>query len=116
MSDLKELFDMLDPNKLGIITIDEFCKGCQKLKGVAKSKDLIQVSCMVGHQIGDLAGLVDLQTEKNEVLDNVIDRLNEIDQEYFQDQRERKKARQLRRKGPPSNAAIEDKIDAASVG
>lgn len=112
VSDLKDLFDLLDPTKTGAITIDEFCKGSQKLKGVAKSKDLIRVSVKVGKQIGKLSGMTELQEEKNEQLDNVVDRLASIDNDFLADLYKKRK-KQGKTQGPPSNAPIEDKIDAA---
>jgi voltage-gated sodium channel len=47
IQDLNELYDLLDENQDKSITIQEFFKGCEKLKGVAKSRDIIDLSVKV---------------------------------------------------------------------
>lgn len=47
VQDLNELYDLLDENQDKSITIQEFFKGCEKLKGVAKSRDIIDLSVKV---------------------------------------------------------------------
>lgn len=47
IQDLNELYDLLDENQDKSITINEFFKGCEKLKGVAKSRDIIDLSVKV---------------------------------------------------------------------
>merc|ERR550537_411021 len=47
IQDLNELYDLLDENQDKSITISEFFKGCEKLKGVAKSRDIIDLSVKV---------------------------------------------------------------------
>merc|ERR1719375_2117104 len=47
IQDLNELYELLDENQDKSITIQEFFKGCEKLKGVAKSRDIIDLSVKV---------------------------------------------------------------------
>lgn len=47
IQDLNELYDLLDENQDKSITISEFFKGCEKLKGIAKSRDIIDLSVKV---------------------------------------------------------------------
>merc|ERR1719335_104106 len=47
IQDLNELYDLLDENQDKSITINEFFKGCEKLKGIAKSRDIIDLSVKV---------------------------------------------------------------------
>merc|ERR1719409_2419498 len=41
---LREAFGEADSDQSGTITIDEFLKGCKRLKGPARSKDVISVT------------------------------------------------------------------------
>merc|ERR1719281_2222893 len=47
IQDLNELYDLLDENQDKSIMIQEFFQGCEKLKGVAKSRDIIDLSVKV---------------------------------------------------------------------
>lgn len=50
-------------------------------------------------------------------MDDVLQRLEELHKEYFaQNSNKAKRSKLKNRKGPPSNAPLEDKIDAISVG
>merc|ERR1712232_146910 len=43
-TDARSLFDLLDKDSSGEVDIDEFCEGCLRLKGEAKSFDIHRVN------------------------------------------------------------------------
>ena len=47
MSDLQEMFHLLDSDESGEVTMEEFFRGFLKLKGPAKGKDMITLSVSV---------------------------------------------------------------------
>lgn len=116
--DMNKLFDMLDPDNSGTITIDEFLEGCARLKGVAKSKDIVKLAMEVtvyGSEVRDMAHQTD---ENNHILDECIERLNEMNREYFQDGAEKKKKerRASKKTGFKENMPLEDRLDTISMG
>ena len=44
LDECEELFTMLDQDGTGEVSIDEFFKGCVRLKGQAHGKDMVQVA------------------------------------------------------------------------
>mmetsp|Transcript_35360 Transcript_35360/g.101685 ORF Transcript_35360/g.101685 Transcript_35360/m.101685 type:complete len:582 (-) Transcript_35360:140-1885(-) len=53
VDDPQQIFDLLDYDESGELTIDEFIEGCLRMKGTAKSKDLlvaqVALDCMKRH-------------------------------------------------------------------
>lgn len=80
--EMHELFSLLDADDSGTITIDEFQKGCMRMKGAAKSKDMIQLSMHIKAYNFHLDELNDDVNEQNEVLDTVLKRLQRTEKEF----------------------------------
>merc|ERR1712118_259556 len=64
-----ELYTLLDVDSSGELSIDEFISGCMRIKGNAKSKDLLAVQIAVdtlGSKFGDLSQA--LETAGNKIM------------------------------------------------
>ncbi len=72
--DLRMLFDLLDADGSGEITIDEFRKGCLKLQGTAKSKEMIKLAVHVSTYNSNLDDMQDAMEEQNRTLKKIYNR------------------------------------------
>merc|ERR1711904_756609 len=74
MNEAKNLFSVLDADGQGSLSIDEFIGGCLRLKGSAKSKDLLsvqlQVECLAS-KMDDMESTLEVNERKMEALDKV---------------------------------------------
>lgn len=74
MSEAEELFKVLDSDNQGTLDIEEFIGGCLRLKGSAKSKDLlnvqIQVECLA-KKMDDLEETLSEKERKMDALEKV---------------------------------------------
>jgi len=74
MDEAKNLFSVLDADGQGSLSIDEFIGGCLRLKGSAKSKDLLSVQIQVeslAKKMDDLESTLTQNERKMEALDKV---------------------------------------------
>lgn len=74
MNEAKNLFSVLDADGQGSLSIDEFIGGCLRLKGSAKSKDLLSVQIQVeslAKKMDDLEATLTQNERKMEALDKV---------------------------------------------
>merc|ERR1711871_1460342 len=68
LEDPHEIFSLLDVDQSGELSIDEFISGCMRIKGNAKSKDLLAVQVAVdtlGSKFADLSA--SLETAGNKI-------------------------------------------------
>merc|ERR1719473_2555744 len=72
MSDAMELFYILDHDGSGELSVDEFIGGCMRLKGSAKSKDLLAVQISVE----TLSKRLDMLEDKLEASENKVMQLD----------------------------------------
>merc|ERR1740123_1967431 len=75
-NDARVLFRLLDRDQSGIIDIDEFCDGCMRLKGEAKSFD---VHCMIYEStrlMNRWADFMDFSEERLNNIDGFVQRAN----------------------------------------
>merc|ERR1719420_752862 len=93
VSDLNELYELLDEDGSGSITIDEFFKGCVKLKGVAKSRDIIELSMHVTTYLKQATGLLKNMEEQSDTLTDVMNRLEVMDKDFLRTEDAGKKKR-----------------------
>merc|ERR1719420_419536 len=80
---ISELNELLDEDGSGSITIDEFFKGCVKLKGVAKSRDIIELSMHVTTYLKQATGLLKNMEEQSDTLTDVMNRLEVMDKDFL---------------------------------
>merc|ERR1711934_390605 len=62
-----ELFTLLDVDNSGEISIDEFISGCMRIKGTAKSKDILALQIMIdalGSKMGELTHALETNSDK----------------------------------------------------
>merc|ERR1712167_552507 len=81
MSDAMELFYILDHDGSGELSVDEFIGGCMRLKGSAKSKDLlaVQISCQtLSKKMNLLVEKLDIAAEKTALLDSKTQRMTDM--------------------------------------
>jgi len=74
VAEAKNLFSILDADGQGSLSIDEFIGGCLRLKGSAKSKDLLSVQIQVeslAKKMDDLEDTLTMNERKMEALDKV---------------------------------------------
>jgi len=74
IAEAKNLFSVLDADGQGSLSIDEFIGGCLRLKGSAKSKDLLSVQIQVeslAKKMDDLESTLTQNERKMEALDKV---------------------------------------------
>jgi len=81
--DLEELFKLLDDDQSGEITIDEFFQGCEKLKGVAKGRDMITLSMNVQKCLRRVDGMSEVCDRQHDRLEDVIGRIDSMWNEFF---------------------------------
>lgn len=91
--DLRMLFGLLDADGSGEITIEEFRKGCLKLQGTAKSREMIKLAVHVSTYNRNLDDMQDAMEEQNRTLKNIYHRLYDLEKQYFrQDSQKKSKA------------------------
>eukprot|EP00400_MALV-I_sp_L67-5_P000020 gene20-395_t len=71
VSDAEELFMVLDHDGSGELSVDEFIGGCVRLKGNAKSKDLLAIKISIEGLAKRLDGLEDKLVESEEKVMNL---------------------------------------------
>lgn len=70
----KNLFEVLDADGQGSLSIDEFIGGCLRLRGSAKSKDLLSVQLQVeslASKMDEMESTLEINERKMEALDKV---------------------------------------------
>eukprot|EP00392_Amoebophrya_sp_AT5.2_P013550 g13677.t1 len=97
--DLRMLFDLLDADGSGEITIDEFRKGCLKLQGTAKSKEMIKLAVHVSTYNSNLDDMQDAMEEQNKTLKKIYNRLYDLEKQYFRHDQTKKPKRHEEEEG-----------------
>jgi len=97
--DLKVLFELLDSDGSGQININEFRYGCMKLQGNAKSKDMIKLAVEVSAYNRNLDDMQAAMEDQNAVLQNIYNRLYDLEKQYFNPRRVKQKAGKGVKKG-----------------
>merc|ERR1712193_330034 len=72
LAEARNLFEVLDADGMGSLSIDEFISGCLRLKGSAKSKDLLTVQIQVeslAKRMDDLNLSLSMNERRMEALD-----------------------------------------------
>lgn len=94
VSDPNKIFMLLDVDQSGELTIEEFINGCMRLKGDAKSKDLLMVQVGVEQLARHLALLDEksqLAQDKIGILDRKTQKMAKQTRDMFASERTRKK-------------------------
>merc|ERR1711988_2069835 len=94
VEDPDEVFMLLDVDQTGELSIDEFISGCMRLKGPAKSKDLLAVQISVetlGKRLSLLDDKLALSGEKIGLLDTKTRKMASQAEQVFLDPRELKR-------------------------
>eukprot|EP00746_Dinoflagellata_sp_MGD_P000469 gnl/MRDRNA2_/MRDRNA2_100833_c0_seq1.p1 gnl/MRDRNA2_/MRDRNA2_100833_c0~~gnl/MRDRNA2_/MRDRNA2_100833_c0_seq1.p1 ORF type:complete len:439 (+),score=70.39 gnl/MRDRNA2_/MRDRNA2_100833_c0_seq1:179-1495(+) len=89
-----ELFTLLDVDNSGEISIDEFISGCMRIKGTAKSKDILALQIMIdslGSKMSDLANALDTNSDKINQLDGMTAKMLVKSEQVFRPERERRR-------------------------
>merc|ERR1719487_119550 len=97
VDDPDEVFMLLDVDSSGELSIDEFISGCMRLKGPAKSKDLLAVQISVetlGKRLSLLDDKLALSGEKIALLDSKTRKMASQAEQVFLDPRELKRRQQ----------------------
>jgi voltage-gated sodium channel len=74
----ESLFEIMDADNSGSVSPEEFVTGLQKLKGVAKGQDLVQLICFAQKTCMRASVYVDRLKELNKKADIIQDRLNVV--------------------------------------
>merc|ERR1712039_853898 len=74
----ESLFDIMDADKSGSVSPEEFVTGLQKLKDVAKGQDLVQLICFAQKQCLRASMFVERLRELNEKADAIQERLDDV--------------------------------------
>eukprot|EP00435_Cladocopium_sp_Y103_P070808 s344_g36.t1 len=77
--DLEMLFMLLDEDNRGVIKCDYFFRGVAKLRGLAKAKDLHQLSIDLNRRMLWVDEYEAKVSEVNDVLVDMVDALDELD-------------------------------------
>ncbi len=72
--DLKALFELLDADGSGEINVNEFRRGCLKLQGTAKSREMIKLAVHVSTYNRNLDDMQDAMDEQNMMLRRIYNR------------------------------------------
>jgi len=89
-----ELFTLLDVDNSGEISIDEFISGCMRIKGTAKSKDILALQIMIdalGSKMGDLTSALETNSQKINRLDGMTEKMLVKSELVFCPERERRR-------------------------
>lgn len=102
-----ELFTLLDVDNSGEISIDEFISGCMRIKGTAKSKDILALQIMIdtlGSRMIDLGHALETNSEKIARLDGMSAKMLVKSEQVFCPERERRRqSMELERRSKESN-------------
>lgn len=74
----ESLFEIMDADKSGSVSPEEFVTGLQKLKGIAKGQDLVQLICFAQKQCMRATMFVDRLRDLNEKADIIQERLDSM--------------------------------------
>lgn len=83
VKDLVELFSVLDEEGLGEIKIDQFFRGCSRLRGLALSCDLHRMSIDFSRYIGWTDNLVDKMQTQNSKLAHLVFDMESVDRDII---------------------------------
>lgn len=89
-----ELFTLLDVDNSGEISIDEFISGCMRIKGTAKSKDILALQIMIdtlGSRMTDLGHALETNSDKISRLDGMTAKMLVKSEQVFRPERERRR-------------------------
>lgn len=92
VSEAEELFRILDADGEGSLSIDEFIGGCLRLKGEAKSKDLLAVQMSVeclAQIIDDAEASLTMNEQRMQVLDKITLQMERKYERAIENQHER---------------------------
>lgn len=96
VDDPDEIFMLLDVEQDGELTTDEFIEGCMRVKGSAKSKDLLEVQISVdvlGKRLRTLDEKLGMATERVKILDQKTSRMVVQAEQVFLSPREQARRR-----------------------
>ncbi len=80
---MKMLFDLLDSDGSGDIGIEEFRRGCLKLQGSAKSREMIKLATHISSYNRNLDDMQDAIDDQNTTLRRVYNRLYDMEKRFF---------------------------------
>jgi hypothetical protein len=89
-----ELFTLLDVDNSGEISIDEFISGCMRIKGTAKSKDILALQIMIdslGSRMTDLGHALETNSGKIARLDGMTAKMLVKSEQVFCPERVRRR-------------------------
>jgi len=96
VDDPDEIFMLLDVEQDGELTTDEFIEGCMRMKGQAKSKDLLEVQISVdilGRRLKTLDEKLGEATDRVQILDSKTRRMVTQAEQVFLSPREQERRR-----------------------
>merc|ERR1719436_569140 len=105
----ESLFDIMDADGSGSVSPEEFITGLQKLKGVAKGQDLVQLICFAQKQCLRAVRFVERLRELNDQADIIQERLNSVGKGMTNEITDRKQA-SYRNEIVWQNAASREKV------
>lgn len=74
----ENLFELMDIDKSGTVTAGEFISGLDKVKGIAKGQDVVQLICFAQKQVLRATKYVSKVQHLNEKVDEIQSRMNVI--------------------------------------
>merc|ERR1719436_662428 len=105
----ESLFDIMDADKSGSVSPEEFITGLQKLKGIAKGQDLVQLICFAQKQCLRAVQFVERLRQLNDQADIIQERLNSVGRGCSNELADRKQASK-RNEIVWENAASREKV------
>jgi len=81
-SEMTEMFELLDYDSSGSVTIEEFNKGLLLIKGTAKSKEMMNLTMHIKAYNRHLDGLIEDANEQNQILEEIFNRLHDTEKEF----------------------------------
>jgi len=109
VDEAESLFELMDADKSGAVTPEEFITGLQKLKGIAKGQDLVQLICFAQKQCLRAVRFVERLKQLNIQADIIQERLNDVGKGITHELTDRKKA-SSRNEIVWKNAASREKV------
>jgi hypothetical protein len=94
VEEAESLFEIMDADNSGSVSPEEFATGLQKLKGIAKGQDLVQLICFAQKQCVRATIFVERLQELNSKADVIQERLNKVGQSMTHELRDRDLAAQ----------------------
>merc|ERR1719401_2258751 len=97
--DLDFLFDILDEECTGVIPTDAFFRGCSRLRGGARARDLQQVGVDLSRHSQSAWKQIKTLRKVNDSIAQILDRIDTIEVDIVQDESDEKDPVLMARRG-----------------